>query len=101
MNHEDVLVYIKSWDLSLAKKLANEMNKKGVVSELDGLDVSSVWLKHWGVSCTQYLRTLGYSGGEIDNLGHFFDGEGVLYVIYDSERYGPVSARDYIFYQVE
>lgn len=72
------------WNGPLLASLVNALNEAGIVSDEDGLGISSVMVKRWTSGCDEILREHGYKGGPVSTYGAFFPGHGAIYCLYDS-----------------
>lgn len=84
-----------AWDPSLKSEVASHLNLNGIVSDNDGIGLSSTWIEGWNEEFTNHLREFGYTGGEINKVGKYFP-IGAVYALYDKSETTHSKAMDYI-----
>ncbi|MCD1584570.1 hypothetical protein AAGW18_16070 [Vreelandella titanicae] len=84
-----------AWDATLKGEVAAQLNGSGIVSDEDGLGLSSTWIESWDEEFTEHLRNFGYTGGEINNVGKYFS-HGAVYALYNEAKTTHLKAMAYI-----
>ncbi len=87
---------LKKWDQSSLNGLISSLNTDHIVSDEDGIGLSSIMVEDWSEECDDYLRSRGYVGGEIQTHGAYFSHHGAVYVIYDEDHVTYEEASEYI-----
>ncbi|MEE2604048.1 MAG: hypothetical protein VX595_13350 [Pseudomonadota bacterium] len=77
---------LRSWEAELKIKLASALNARSYASDEDDYGLSSIMINNWNLECDDYLREYGYTGGEINNFGKYYNTHGAVYAIYDTEN---------------
>ena len=82
----DVYQELTQWDPSLIKGVVDHLNNNDIVTEADGLGLSSCWIEGWCANCTSLLRQSGYLGGELDIITSKHKSHGTVYGLYDVDH---------------
>ncbi|MEJ2610690.1 MAG: hypothetical protein P8179_11530 [Candidatus Thiodiazotropha sp.] len=87
---------LRNWGQDNVGKLVSILNRNGIVSDEDGLGLSSTMIEAWDEDCDAYLAENGYQGGTLETAAEFISDHGAVYVIYDSESITYEKAKKYI-----
>lgn len=82
----DTLEILETWNYEDLCRLVARLNRDGIVSDEDGLGLSSIMVEFWSEECEEYLRRSGYRGRRIQTCGRFLPAQGAVYALYDSGR---------------
>ena len=81
---------------SLVKNVVEHLNEFGIVSDEDGYGLPSTWIESWSEACTDYLKTHGYEGGPLSDIGEYFQGYGAVYGLFNTTGISYKAAGEYI-----
>lgn len=92
----DKFAAFSEWDEDLKRAVATQLNSDGIVSDEDGLGLSSTWIEAWRDEFTEHLKIFGYQGGEINKVGEYFPHYGAVYALYNGSCVSHSQAVAYI-----
>lgn len=82
----NTLELLESSDHERIQLLVNLLSRdgEGIVSDEDDGGLTSTMIENWTDDCEKFLRTQGYTGGEIRTCGKFFSEHGAIYALYNT-----------------
>jgi hypothetical protein len=95
--HEPTIDILRQWHSSgMLQPLIDQFNSVGIVSDEDGLGISSSMAEGWNRSCDSFIASHGYRGGPIKLHAEYFSNSGNIYALYDSETISDGEVRAYV-----
>lgn len=90
------LMVLASWDAPLLQALIDKLTQDGFASDEDQVGLSSTMVERWGENCTRFLRTYGYTGGELVVDARYYSHVGNIYVLFDGDWHNRQDAQRYL-----
>ena len=71
MHSETVLEILENWPTHTVQLLVDELNRTGIITDEDHGSLSAYMVKGWDEDCTHFIKSRGYTGGNIQHGGAY------------------------------
>ncbi len=92
----NILHVLREINPATLSKIIEQLNNSGIILDEDTPSFNSTVIEKWEESCDDFLRNLGYCGGNLQVEGKYYNNHGAVYALFDEDIYDYSEAREYM-----